>query len=85
MRTIIKKLICLTLLPLATLSCASAADTEEAPDMSDPTAVYTSVGMGYGTKGYNLKLGLQLPDSGDGKAHMISLEAKEGGDTFRGR
>ncbi|WP_244230739.1 hypothetical protein [Vibrio ouci] len=69
----------------AILAILPAIAEESSPDMSDPTAVYTSVGAGYGTKGHNLKLGIQLPDSGEGSAHMISLESKEGGDTYRGR
>jgi len=80
-----KRLTGFTVLPFLFLSPAMATEQEEVADMSDPTAVYTSVGLGYGNKGYNAKIGLQLPDAGDGSAHMISLEVKEGGDTFRGR
>ncbi|MGC9461147.1 hypothetical protein [Vibrio genomosp. F10] len=77
------KTLLLTALPLFTFN--TFAEEVAAPDMSDPTAVYTSVGVGYGTSGYNAKIGLKLPSTSSNEANMLNLEVKNGGDTFRGR
>ncbi|WP_051303040.1 hypothetical protein [Psychromonas aquimarina] len=67
------------------IAYADNAQPEEVADMSDPTAVYSSAGIGYSNKGANIKFGLQLPSKAENSAHMITVDVKEGGDIIRGR
>jgi hypothetical protein len=62
----------LTLAVLASISSmAVIAAEEEAPDMSDPTAVYTTLGFGYGNKGLDLSSMLLLSSTETQKSGII--------------
>lgn len=61
----------LTLAVLASMSSMSAIAAEEAPDMSDPTAVYTTLGFGYGDKGLDLSSMLLLSSTETTKSGII--------------
>jgi len=62
----------LTLAVLASISSmAAVAAEEEAPDMSDPTAVYTTLGFGYGNQGLDLSSMLLLSSTETQKTGLI--------------
>jgi hypothetical protein len=62
----------LTLAVLASISSMAAVAAEEAaPDMSDPTAVYTTLGFGYGNKGLDLSSMLLLSSTETQKSGII--------------
>ena len=67
----------LTLAVLASMSslAVTAAETTDAPDMSDPTAVYTTVGLSYGNAGLDFKGMLMLSSTATQKTGVI-FEAK---------
>ncbi|RTZ17854.1 hypothetical protein EJ063_03450 [Vibrio aquaticus] len=64
----------------ATLVIAPQLKAEEVQDMSDPLAVYTQAGVGWTTKGVNIKLG-QAYDTGDEDSmaqHVLELKGVGG-------
>ena len=63
----------LTLAVLASMSslAVTAAETTDAPDMSDPTAVYTTVGLSYGNAGLDFKGMLMLSSTETQKTGVI--------------
>lgn len=61
----------LTLAVLASMSSMAAVAAEEAPDMSDPTAVYTTVGLGYGNAGMDFTSMLLLSSTETQKSGII--------------
>ncbi|KOO15537.1 hypothetical protein AKJ18_07745 [Vibrio xuii] len=67
----------------ATLIIAPQVKAEEVQDMSDPLAVYTQAGIGWTTKGVNIKLG-QAYDTGNEDTmaqHILELKGI-GGELF---
>lgn len=79
-----KQIFALTAVAALTSGFAMAAEEEQA-DMSDPTAAYTAVGIGYGNEGMNMKLMYMNSDPASPIKTGFLLEVndpfdKEGGD-----
>lgn len=61
---------------IAAVMLPAFANESEVVDLSDPMAVYTSIGASYGTEGANLKMGLAYDTGKDSTIGMHILELK---------